>query len=190
MHITILLVNILGRKEQKRYLKIYSIILNNSFYDSIKERFIFLFSGRCKTFKLTNWFKYQAKLFMRRRRHILRYLKTLRHYEYYHNNSKTIVCKLISYYYRYRWMRLSLRYNLHIGINMVGYGLYGSFKWRSIINCKSMGNYCSINGGVIIGNKDKQSEISIIGNHVKLSVGCKVFGKVKLEIMLLLLQMQ
>ena len=135
-----------------------------------------------KRFKLTNWFKYQAKLiYGGEDAHILRYLKTLRRYEYYHNNSKTVVCKLISYYYRYRWMRLSLRYNLHIGINMVGYGFYmAHLSGGGIINCKSMGNYCSINGGVIIGNKDKQSEISIIGNNVKLSVGCKVFGKIKI----------
>lgn len=144
-----------------------------------KEDLSFYLLEDAKRFKLTNWFKYRAKLiYGGEDAHILRYLKTLRRYEYYHNNSKAIGCKLISYYYRYKWMRLSLRYNLHFGINMIGYGFYmAHLSGGGIINCKSMGNYCSINAGVIVGNKDIQSDIPIIGNYVKLSAGSKVFGK-------------
>ena len=47
-----------------------------------------------------------------------------------------------------------------------------------IINCKSVGNYCSANAGVVVGNKDGQDNIATIGNNVKLSVGCKVIGKI------------
>lgn len=121
-----------------------------------------------KSYNLTNWFKYHVKLlYGGNDAHILRYLKTLRRYEYFHNCSKTMFGKLISYYLRYRWMRLSLRYNLHIGINMIGYGFHiGYLSGGGIIACKSMGNYCRINAGVVVGNKDHPSNIATIGNNV------------------------
>jgi len=133
-----------------------------------------------KTYNLSNIFKYHIKLlYGGEDAHSLRYLKTLRRYEYFHNCSKTIFGRLISYYLRYRWMRLSLRYNLHIGINMVGYGFYiAHLSGGGIINCISIGNYCRMNAGVIVGNKDNQSDIAAIGNNVKLSAGCKVFGNI------------
>ena len=145
-----------------------------------KKDLIFYLAEDAKRFKLNSWIKYQVKLiYGSEDAHILRYLKTLRRYEYYHNCSNNVFTKLITYFYRYRWMRLSLRYNLRFGINMIGYGFYmAHLSGGGIINCKSMGNYCSINAGVIVGNKDIQSDISIIGNNVKLSAGCKVFGKI------------
>jgi serine O-acetyltransferase len=47
-----------------------------------------------------------------------------------------------------------------------------------IISCKSIGNYCSANGGVIVGNKGSNDNIATIGNYVKLSIGCKVYDKI------------
>jgi serine O-acetyltransferase len=133
-----------------------------------------------KTYNLTNRLKYYAKLlYGGEDAHSLRYLKALRKYEYFNNCSNSLLGKLMCYYSRYRWMRLSLRYNLHIGINMIGYGFHiAHFCGGGIINCKSMGNFCRMNAGVIVGNKDKQSDVAIIGNNVRLSAGCKVFGKI------------
>lgn len=76
-------------------------------------------------------------------------------------------------------MRLSLRYNLHIGINMIGYGFHiAHLSGGGIINCESMGKYCRMNAGVLVGNKDNQSNDATIGNNVSLSAGCKVIGKI------------
>jgi len=145
-----------------------------------RKDFHFYLYEDAKQSNLTNWFRYQVKLFYGGEdAHILRYLKSLRRYEYFNNCSKTMFGKVITYYLRYRWMRLSLRYNLHIGINMVGYGFHiAHLCGGGIINCKSIGNYCRMNAGVIVGNKDSQSDIAIIGNNVRLSAGCKVFGKI------------
>ena len=136
-----------------------------------------------KCYNLTNRVKYFVRiLYGGEDAHILRYLKTLRRYEYYHNCSVTIIDKLVGYYYRYRWMRLSLRYNLHIGRNMIGYGFHIlHLTGGCIVNCESIGNYCRINAGVIVGNKDKPSAIATIGNNVRLSAGCKVFGKITIS---------
>lgn len=41
-----------------------------------------------------------------------------------------------------------------------------------------MGNYCSINCGVLVGNKHTRYEIPVIGDNVDLTAGCKVIGKV------------
>ena len=49
-----------------------------------------------------------------------------------------------------------------------------------IINCKSIGNYCSANAGVVVGNNGGQDKIAIIGDNVSLTVGSKVIGKVKI----------
>ena len=103
-----------------------------------------------------------------------RYLKSLRKYEYYHN-----VKSILRYWWRFYNRRLGLRYHLAIPINAVGKGLYlPHLEGGIIINCKSMGYNCSVNAGVIIGNKDSQANISTIGNNVSFSIGCKIIGKV------------
>jgi serine O-acetyltransferase len=121
---------------------------------------------------------YWAKLiYGNEQAHSLKYLKSLRKYEYYTN------CKhrTRSLWYRYRQSRLGLRYGIHIGINMVGYGFWiPHFTGGVIINCKSMGNYCSVNGGVVVGNRNSQNNVPIFGNDVKLSIGVKVYGKIKI----------
>jgi len=74
---------------------------------------------------------------------------------------------------------MGLMYGIHIGINTVGYGFWiPHFVGGMIIGCKSMGNYCSANGGVIVGNKGSDDNIATIGNYVTLSIGCKVYGKI------------
>lgn len=70
---------------------------------------------------------------------------------------------------------------MNIGINMVGPGLYiPHISGGIIINCKRMGYDCSVNAGVVIGNKDKIDSIADIGNNVVISTGAKVFGKIKI----------
>ena len=53
------------------------------------------------------------------------YLKNLRHLEYYQNiPEKCFYNKLLYIYYRWKHHRLSIKYNLSIGPNMVGYGFF------------------------------------------------------------------
>jgi serine O-acetyltransferase len=143
---------------------------------------MFYLQEDAKRFSLQNVVRFQIKLiYGSEDAHILRYLKVLRRYEYYNNCRGNILKTLMLFYFRFRWMRLSLRYNLRIGINMVGYGFYmAHLTGGCIINCNSMGNYCSVNSGVIVGNKDNPSSVPTIGNNVKLSVGSKVFGKLEI----------
>ena len=86
-------------------------------------------------------------------------------------------------YYVYKLVvsRISLKYNISIPINKVGYGLrllHLAGGGGMLINCKSMGNYCGVNAGVLVGNKDTQDNTATIGDYVALGPGAKVIGKV------------
>lgn len=109
-----------------------------------------------------------------------RYLKTLRHREY-HMNNTGLYHRIMALYYRVRQNRLTFDYGIQIHPNNVGYGLtIRHLSGGVIINCKSMGCLCTVNGGVVVGNKNSQENIATIGNNVRLSVGCKVIGKITL----------
>lgn len=48
-----------------------------------------------------------------------------------------------------------------------------------ILNVKKVGNNCKINSGVVVvGSKNSNNEIAVIGDNTTLTVGCKVIGKI------------
>ena len=100
-----------------------------------------------------------------------RYLKVLRKYEYAKNNHS-----FWRFWYRLVLRRLGLKYGISIFPNMVGKGLYISHLGGVIINCKSMGEWCTITSGVVVGNRGSQQNRPTIGNNVSLTLGCKVIG--------------
>lgn len=110
------------------------------------------------------------------------YLMILRKYEYYLNNSSNnYLFWIISKYYSLHHKRLSFKYGIYIKPNTVGKGLYiPHFAGGINCNCVSMGDYCIISTGVVLGNKHKQENRPTIGNGVELTIGCKVIGKVKI----------
>lgn len=74
---------------------------------------------------------------------------------------------------------MSLRYFLKINENAVGKGLniiHLCGGGGSIINCNSMGEYCTIQSGVVIGAIGNKKPT--IGNHVDFGLGCKVYGDI------------
>lgn len=121
--------------------------------------------------------KYWAKLFVGSEdAHALRYLRVLRQYEYELVRKRMgIINRMIIQWKKYRWMRLGLRYGIHIDPNTVGYGLrIPHITGGIIINCESMGNYCGVNGGVIIGSHKNKKPI--IGDNVHIAIGAKIYG--------------
>ena len=108
------------------------------------------------------------------------YLKVLRKCEYAKNclKDKNFIGKFIYWYRKWRLHRLNEKYNIVIGENMVGYGfrMPHIVGGGIIINAKSIGNYCSANVGVVVGNNHTWNDRPIIGNNVKLTMGCKVYG--------------
>ena len=114
--------------------------------------------------------------------YVRKYLLVLRKLEYYTNVKSLFgVGKLKKIYYTMMWKRLSNRYGIYIHPNTVGKGLYiPHFNGGIQLNCISMGDFCSVSSGVVVGNKGSQDNRAIIGNNVELTIGCKVIGKVVL----------
>ena len=114
--------------------------------------------------------------------YVRKYLLVLRKLEYY-TNVRTHFggCNLMRIYYTIKWKRLSNKYGIYIHPNTVGKGLYiPHFNGGIQLNCISMGDFCSVSSGVVVGNKGSQDNRAIIGNNVGLTIGCKVIGKVVL----------
>lgn len=131
--------------------------------------------SKCNSFKMmvNVWYGNDSYRF-------LQYMLALRKYEYALNCSKGFFGRINTCIAKIRWHRLGARYNVNILPNVVGYGFRCSHLVGGlIINCKSVGNNCSANAGVIVGNKGGD-ELAIIGNNVSLSIGSKVIGKINI----------
>ena len=116
-----------------------------------------------------------------------KYLKVLRHYEYHYNALKIasnpilhFIHKFSAVYYKLKLSRTSARCNVNIcRPNSVGYGFRATHvNGGIIINCESMGNYCTVNSGVVVGVKTSAVKAPVIGNNVELATGCKIIGNV------------
>lgn len=119
----------------------------------------------------------------REKSHIIRWLKSYRHYEYtFNNRNRSLYYKLLYLICRLRFNRLSFKYKLFVlQPNTIGYGLkIAHLGGGIIINCIKMGNYCSVSSGVVIGNKDSQENRATIGDHVAFTLGSKAIGKINI----------
>lgn len=112
---------------------------------------------------------------------VLGYLILMRKCEYYYNNRVNLLSKVCWLYYKIKYTRLGKKLNIRIPLNTVGYGLrihHISGGGGCLLNCKSMGNYCGVNSGVLLGNNKERYDVPIIGDNVMLNAGCKVFGNI------------
>ena len=111
-----------------------------------------------------------------------KYLKSLRKLEYAINckKGKSIWGNLLYLYRRGVNAYLGKKYSINILPNCVGYGFYIPHVVGGglIINCKSIGNYCSANAGVVVGINHTKDSKPLIGNHVDMNIGCKIVGKI------------
>lgn len=79
-----------------------------------------------------------------------------------------------------RYKRLEYKYDTYIWPNSAGPGLSIPHLGNIIINCESMGKNCSVNKGVVIGNKKGQDNRAVIGDNCWFTLGCKIIGKVNI----------
>lgn len=126
-----------------------------------------------------SWISLKINVFYRKDNYrFYQYLKVLRHYEYALNCMSGVLGKIYKLYYKVKHHRLGAKINVDIQPNMVGYGFrVPHLVGGVIINCKSIGNWCTANAGVIVGNNNKGG-MAVIGDHVDLTIGSKVIGGV------------
>ena len=104
----------------------------------------------------------------------------LRYTEYYHNKDhQNLVSRILYHYYNWKLNKLSFKMQIYIPINTIGKGLkIAHYKGGLEFNCLSMGDYCIVNSGAMIGNKNGDENRATIGNHVEITLGAKIIGKV------------
>lgn len=108
----------------------------------------------------------------------LEYLRALRYYEYLLNCKIGFMARLRRTLAKIHYHRLGAAINVNIKPNVVGYGFrVPHLTGGVIINCKSVGNNCTANAGVIVGNNNKGG-LAIIGNNVDMTIGSKIIGGV------------
>lgn len=109
---------------------------------------------------------------------IWKYEILLRKCEYYGN--KGFWGKIIGAYYRYKKFKLGLLTGFAIPTNTVGKGLCIAHTGPIIINSKAkIGDFCKIHVGVNIGADARNGDnVPVIGNHVYIAPGAKIFGKI------------
>lgn len=110
---------------------------------------------------------------------IWKYEILLRKCEYY-GNTGGLLNKILGSYYRYRRFKLGLLCGFGIRPNTCGKGLCLAHVGPIIINGKAqIGEYCKIHVGVNIGaDARKRGEFPVIGNHVYIAPGAKIFGNI------------
>lgn len=114
--------------------------------------------------------------------YIWKYEITLRKAEFYFNNKNSLFKRLMYYYHKYKLSKLSVKTGFFIGINSVGKGLNIAHIGPIIINGHvKIGDYCRIHVGVNIGTAAGYSDKTpVIGNHVYIGPGAKIFGNIKI----------
>ena len=103
------------------------------------------------------------------------------------NKAKTTKCKLLRYYYSYRYLMLMRRFNASVPLSAkIGekpffpHGLNGIFISQEAV----IGKNCVIFQQVTIGSNTlkghSKSGSPVLGDHVYIGAGAKIIGKVKI----------
>ncbi len=130
----------------------------------------------------SSWLKYKLRLLAgSESAHVYKYLKVLRICEY-HFNNVGLLHRMLYAYYKIRLHRLGFKYNIRIPVNVCGYGVtiyHLAGGGGCFVNAKSIGNFCKLQTGVLLGNAHQsEDEKPIIGDNVTFGPGAKVLGKI------------
>lgn len=132
-------------------------------------------------YKQSNWKWRLIDAFTNATGYVLKkYLKLLRKFEYYHNNSKgSRFNTYMGYYFERRKNRLGEKLGIEIGPNCFGKGLqiwhYGSIVVNPNVRA---GENCVLRGANCIGNNGTVDKNPVLGDNVELGYGAVIIGNV------------
>ena len=106
------------------------------------------------------------------------YIWVLRHLEFYTNVKVPFIGYILKLFFEVWHRRQEYKYGVYIHTNLCGYGLRIVHIGGIHLNALSVGNYCTVTQGVVLGSKNSNENRPIIGNNVELTIGSKVIGKV------------
>ncbi|MDO5852294.1 MAG: hypothetical protein Q4Q23_07390 [Methanobacteriaceae archaeon] len=111
---------------------------------------------------------------------IWKFIKALRYTEYYHNN-KGIINRLGYIYFRRKQNYWGTKLGIEIWDNSISEGLTIFHAGNIVINGMSkIGKNLKLHGSNCIGNNGYSLESPIIGDNVRLGVGAKVIGDIRI----------
>lgn len=112
--------------------------------------------------------------------HEIRFLKLLRKCEYYFNCKKSIVYLPYKALLMLKLEHARVKYGWHIPLNVCAEGLSPAHYGSIIINKHArIGKFCRIHSGVCIGTAaGTENAAPVIGDHVYIGPGAKIFGNV------------
>ncbi|WP_043581959.1 serine O-acetyltransferase [Acetivibrio clariflavus] len=113
---------------------------------------------------------------------IWKYQIYLRKCEYYKNCRNDLIGKILFKVYNRRRIKIGIKCNLEIPLNVCGKGLSIAHTGPIIINKGArIGEYCRIHACVNIGSQAGLVDAApIIGNYVYIGPGAKLFGRIEI----------
>ncbi len=112
---------------------------------------------------------------------LYRYVRLLRITEYHYNNKNSFYHKLLYVLYRRRKNIAGRKLGIEMSENVFDSGLMIYHAGNIVINGYTrVGKNCRLHGSNCIGNDGKSNDAPILGDGVRLGVGAKVIGGVKL----------
>ena len=105
----------------------------------------------------------------------------MRKCEYYENCRKDIIGRIISKYYKFRYISLSQKLGFSIGFNTFGPGLSIAHYGLLVVHGNArIGKNCRIHEGVTIGATGGTDLAPTIGDNVFIGTGAKIIGAVNI----------
>ena len=110
---------------------------------------------------------------------IWRFEILLRKTEYYQNNKKSILNKVLYLIYKFRYHRLSVKLGFSIPLNVFGKGLSIAHYGPIVVNSNAkIGDYCRIQECVTIGSTGGSDKAPQIGDYVFIASGARLIGDI------------
>lgn len=107
---------------------------------------------------------------------IWRFQIVLRKHEYYRNCTKNIFMK---FFYGYLQLKMGYKLGFNVPCNTFKGGLRLLHAGTIVVNKKArIGEWCDVCPGVVIAQNLDSDSVPVIGDHVWIGAGAKIFGKI------------
>ena len=112
---------------------------------------------------------------------IWRFEILLRKAEYYTNNRKSLINRILYVIYKIKFHRISVKLNFSIPINVFGKGLSIAHYGPIVVNSNAkVGDYCRIQECVTIGSTGGSDLAPEIGDFVFIASGARLIGNIRI----------